>query len=147
MKSAHEITILVIEDDPGHSRLIEKNLLRANVRNNIIIKGDGQEALDFLFASHNGVERNEMPSIMILLDLNLPGINGINILKQLKENSATKHIPIIILTTSDDINDVNQCYELGCNVYITKPLDYEKFSDAIKKLGFFISVVQVPERS
>ncbi len=83
----------------------------------------------------------------MLLDLNLPVINGINVLKRMKENDATKRIPVIILTTSDDNRDITKCYELGCNVYVTKPVDYGQFSAAIQRLGLFLSVASVPERS
>ncbi|MDM8555183.1 response regulator [Desulfococcaceae bacterium HSG7] len=86
-------------------------------------------------------------SLLVLLDLNLPVINGINVLKRMKKKDATKKIPVIILTTSDDNRDITKCYELGCNVYVTKPVDYGQFSAAIQKLGLFLSVASVPERS
>jgi len=82
--------------------------------------------------------------LLVMLDLNLPEISGLQVLKRMRENKATRRIPVIILTTSDDDHDIALCYELGCNVYVTKPVDYAKFSEAIRKLGLFMSVVRVP---
>ena len=83
--------------------------------------------------------------LLVLLDLNLPVLDGYQVLKRMKEDERTKRIPVIILTTTDDTREVSRCYELGCNVYITKPVDYERFSDAIRKIGLFLSVVTIPE--
>ena len=147
MNEVSDVTILVVEDDPGHSRLIEKNLRRANISNAIVKADNGRQALDYLFEEGEYQGQQRASSLLVLLDLNLPVINGINVLKRMKENNATKRIPVIILTTSDDNRDITKCYELGCNVYVTKPVDYGQFSAAIQKLGLFLSVASVPERS
>ena len=147
MNEVSDVTILVVEDDLGHSRLIEKNLRRANISNAIIKANNGKQALDYLFEEGEYQSQQRASSLLVLLDLNLPVINGINVLKRMKENDATKRIPVIILTTSDDKRDITKCYELGCNVYVTKPVDYGQFSAAIQKLGMFLSVASVPERS
>lgn len=133
------VTIVLVEDDPGHARLIEKNLRRNNIRNDIIKFENGQHVVDFLYGS------GERPaSILMLLDLNLPGLSGYQVLQRMKEDPSTRSIPVIVLTTTDDYREVQKCYDLGCNVYITKPIDYENFSDAIRKIGLFLSVVQFP---
>jgi CheY-like chemotaxis protein len=81
---------------------------------------------------------------LILLDLNLPDTTGIDILRQLKENKYLRSIPVVVLTTTDDLQEIKRCYELGCSVYITKPVNYESFANAIRQLGLFFSVIQVP---
>ena len=146
MADINNMKIIVIEDDPGHSRLIEKNLRRANVRNDIIKMEDGKKALDYLFSEgeYDGVEHTE--KLLVLLDLNLPVIDGFQVLERMKSDDATKHIPVVILTTSDSPRDISRCYELGCTVYLTKPVVYGNFAEAIQKLGLFLSVVSVPER-
>ncbi len=147
MVNINNVKILVIEDDPGHSRLIEKNLRRANIINEIILLNDGKKALDYLFGEEESSGKEPVSTMIILLDLNLPVIDGFKVLEHIKNNACTKNIPVIILTTSSDSQEISRCYDLGCNVYITKPVAYEKFSDAIKKLGLFLSVADVPERS
>jgi CheY-like chemotaxis protein len=136
------VTILLIEDDPGHVRLIEINLRRALVTNDLVVLRDGQEAADYLFDTrHRG---QQSAPWLILLDLNLPGLDGYQILLRLKTDERTKHIPVIILTTTDEQREIERCYALGCNVYITKPVEYAQFADAIRKLGLFLSVVKMP---
>ncbi len=147
MADANNVTILIVEDDPGHSRLIEKNLRRADVENRIIKISSGRQALDFLFEEGEYAGQHHASSLLMLLDLNLPELNGIQVLKRMKEHDSTKQIPVIILTTSDDNRDITRCYELGCNVYVTKPVDYGQCSAAIQKLGLFLTVASVPERS
>ncbi len=144
MNKVNDVAILVVEDDPGHSRLIEKNLRRANVKNTIIKARNGRQALDYLFEEGEFKGQQRAPSLLVLLDLNLPVIGGIQVLKRMKESDTTKRIPVIILTTSDDNRDITKCYELGCNVYVSKPVDYQKFSAAIQQLGLFLSVASVP---
>lgn len=139
MPNIPEVTILLVEDDAGHARLIEKNLRRANLTNDIVHVTDGQQALDYLFS--NG----RPSSLLVLLDLNLPVLDGYQVLERMKNDGRTKRIPVIVLTTTDDTREVARCYELGCNVYITKPVDYEQFSDAIRKLGLFMAVLMIPD--
>jgi CheY-like chemotaxis protein len=145
MPSQHAVTIVLVEDDPGHARLIERNLRRASITNEIVVLGDGRQALDFLFSegTHAGDPRPN--PFMVLLDLNLPGVSGYQILERLKGDPKTHRIPVVVLTTTDDRREVTRCYELGCNVYMTKPVDYDQFSQAIAKLGLFLSVVAVPD--
>jgi CheY-like chemotaxis protein len=144
MVDVQEMTILLVEDDPGHARLIEKNLRRSKITNNVVTVSDGQQALDYLLGEGE-YEGNEQPSpLLVLLDLNLPVLDGFQVLERMKADERTKRIPVVILTTTDAPHEVSRCHELGCNVYITKPVDYTQFSDAIHKLGLFLSIVKVP---
>jgi CheY-like chemotaxis protein len=133
-----------VEDDPGHARLIEKNLRRSGIANELVTVGGGQKALDYLHGEGDYEGRKPGSPLLVPLDLNLPVLNGYQVLKRTKADARTKRIPVIILTTTDDTREVERCYDLGCNVYITKPVDYQEFSDAIQKIGLFLSVVTVP---
>ena len=144
MCDKREVNILVVEDDPGHARLIEKNLKRAKISNAITTVSNGQQALDYLFSKGEYAEQVRPSPLLVLLDLNMPGIDGYQVLERMKADEGTKHIPVVILTTTDDAREVSRCYELGCNVYITKPVDYDKFSEAVQQLGLFLSIVTVP---
>ena len=139
------VTILLIEDDPGHARLIEKNVRRAGVSNPIRHFADGTSALAYLFGAGADGARTASSALLILLDLNLPDMTGIDILARVKSDEHLKRTPVIVLTTTDDKTEIQKCYDLGCNVYITKPVDYEGFATAIRQLGLFLSVMQVPE--
>jgi CheY-like chemotaxis protein len=145
MPVINEVTILLIEDNPGHARLIEKNLRRANISNPIVKLEDGQVALDYLFGATGYINITPRPHLLVMLDLNLPVVDGYRVLEAMKSDDRTKQIPIIVLTTTDDAQEINRCYELGCNIYITKPVQYEQFADAIAKLGLFLSVVMLPD--
>lgn len=145
MFEMQEVTILLVEDDPGHARLIEKNLRRSKITNEIVTLGDGQRALEYLRGEGEYAGSERASPLLVLLDLNLPLLDGYQVLGRMKADQDTKHIPVIILTTTDDAREVTRCYELGCNVYITKPVDYVQFSEAIRKLGLFLSVVTVPD--
>lgn len=145
MGDIKQVTIVLIEDNAGHARLIEKNLRRANVSNPIINLRDGQMALDYFFGEDGFVHKNPHPHLLVMLDLNLPEVDGYRVLEAMKGDQRTKSIPVIVLTTTDDVNEINRCYELGCNIYITKPVQYEDFSDAIAKLGLLLSVVALPD--
>jgi CheY-like chemotaxis protein len=145
MPDQRSITILLVEDDPGHTRLIEKNLRRASITNEIIAIADGQQAVDYLFSQGQYARSERRSPLLVLLDLNLPGLDGYQVLEQMKRDDRTRRIPVVILTTTDDAHEVDRCYDLGCNVYMTKPVDYEKFSEAIRKIGMFLSVVTVPD--
>jgi CheY-like chemotaxis protein len=134
--------IVMIEDDDGHALLIRKNLERAGIANELLHMPDGAAAIEFFFGE--GSQKHKHDKTLILLDLNLPKVDGYEILRRLKEHEPTRAIPIIVLTTTDNPREVDRCYEMGCNVYITKPVEYDNFSDAIRKLGLMLAVVKVP---
>jgi CheY-like chemotaxis protein len=144
MSSPDSVTILLVEDDPGHARLIEKNLRRGRITNELVIIRDGKEAEDYLFGEGKYVGFQRPSQLLVLLDLNLPVKDGFQVLQRLKSDDKTKLIPVVVVTSTDDNREVLRCYELGCNVFITKPVDYQKFCDAIKNLGLFLSVVSWP---
>jgi len=141
------VTIIMVEDDEGHARLIERNIRRSGVNNEIIPFSNGTHAVDYLFGTDGSGLKHKGKALLILLDLNLPDMTGIDILRRVKENNYLKSAPVVILTTTDDSQEIKRCYELGCNVYITKPVNYESFANAIRQLGLFFSVIQVPPAS
>ena len=145
MPKCQDVTVLLAEDDPGHARLIEKNLRRSGIANDIITVGDGQQALDYLRAEGEHQGRRDRAPVLVLLDLNMPVLDGYQVLQRMKADERTRRIPVVILTTTDDPREVSRCYALGCNVYVTKPVDYQQFSEAVRKLGMFLSVVTVPD--
>jgi CheY-like chemotaxis protein len=142
--TAHQpVNIIMIEDDDGHARLIERNIRRAGISNTIHHFTDGASALEFIFNGSEGPILNG--PAMVLLDLNLPDMSGTDILTRIKSVDKLRRTPVVVLTTTDDKVEIQRCYDLGCNVYITKPVNYEAFSDAIRQLGLFLAVIQVPE--
>lgn len=147
MPAAQSETILLVEDDRGHARLIERNLRRAHITNELVTLHDGQQAIDYLFKEHAYAGATHAMPLLLLLDLNLPGLDGYQVLTRLKADARTQHIPVIILTTTDAPHEVERCYALGCNVFVTKPVDYEQFAAAIHTLGLFVSIVQLPRRA
>jgi DNA-binding response OmpR family regulator len=139
------VKIIMIEDDEGHARLIERNIRRSGVNNEIMPFSNGTAAMSYLFGSDGAGTDHRGEALLILLDLNLPDMTGVDILRRVKENKYLKCLPVVVLTTTDDSQEIKRCYELGCNVYITKPVNYESFANAIRQLGLFFSVIQVPQ--
>ncbi|WP_229600963.1 response regulator [Reyranella humidisoli] len=142
--NAKPVSIVMVEDDEGHARLIERNIRRAGVNNEIVAFRDGTSALTYLLGADGSGEESSARSLLILLDLNLPDMTGVDILAKVKSNPHLKRSPVIVLTTTDDQREIKRCYDLGANVYITKPVNYESFANAIQQLGLFLSVMQVP---
>jgi CheY-like chemotaxis protein len=145
MTNAKPVSIVMIEDDEGHARLIEKNIRRAGVNNEIIPFTNGTDALAYLFGADGSGMASSGRQLLILLDLNLPDMGGVDILEKVKANAHTRRSPVVVLTTTDDSREIQRCYDLGANVYITKPVNYDGFANAIRQLGLFFSVMQVPE--
>ena len=137
------VEVIMIEDDPGHARLIEKNIRRAGVNNRIRHFESGTTALRYL--TQDAVRLNG--PLLVLLDLNLPDMSGTDILEKIKADDRLRKAPVVVLTTTDDQREIQRCYALGCNVYITKPVEYETFAQAIRQLGLFLSIMQVPEQT
>lgn len=140
--SPHEVTVLLAEDDDGHAMLVERNLRRAGLDNSFVRFRDGQEILDYLLSPDSG----DCEQCVLLLDIKMPRVDGVEVLRRLKADPRTEIVPVIMLTTTDDPREVEHCYELGCNAYVTKPVEYEEFIDAVKRLGFFLQIVKVPAR-
>jgi CheY-like chemotaxis protein len=139
-----EVVILIAEDDDGHATLIEKNLRRAGLLNKIVRFRDGQESLDFLFEKGKGNKRERDMSYLLLLDIRMPKVDGVEVLRKIKADKELKKLPVVMITTTDDPREVELCFELGCSNYIAKPIEYDKFMEAIRQLGLFLLVVEVP---
>lgn len=133
-------TILVVEDDEGHRVLIERALQGAGVDNDIVELGDGQRAIDYLL----GEDAHRTSPLFVLLDLNLPRRSGFEVLEVLKSDRRTRRIPVVIFTTTDNPREMERCYDLGCNAYVTKPIEFERFGEAIRSIGQFLSVITIP---
>ena len=144
MTDTQHVTIVMVEDDMGHAKLIEKNLRRAGIMNEIVHIDNGRKAADYLLGRGEHAGKRQAAPMLILLDLNLPELDGFQILEMIKNDSETKLVPVIILTTTDNPREVERCYALGCNVYVTKPVEYEAFAESIRKLGLLLAVVKVP---
>lgn len=138
------VRIVMVEDDEGHARLIERNIRRAGVHNEIVPFTMGREALKFVVDAANGAKSHLDVKLLVLLDLNLPDISGLEILRLLKSNERTRRIPIIVLTTTDDRTEIAKCYELGCSAYVKKPLEYNSFANSVRQLGLFFSIIELP---
>ncbi|MEO6597005.1 MAG: response regulator [Planctomycetota bacterium] len=134
------ITVLLGEDDDGHALLVQKNLERAGFTGQIVRLRDGREVLDYLDKppAEQGDPR------LLLLDINMPNVGGIEVLQQLRRDPPNARLLVIMLSTTDDPREIVRCYELGCNIYVVKPIVYEQFVDAVMRLGMFLAVVKVP---
>ncbi len=141
---ARPMNIVLAEDDDGHATLIQRNLERVGLINHFTRVRDGQEALDVVLGEGADAGRPHGEPTLLLLDIKMPGLDGLEVLRRIRSDPRTARMPVIVLTTTDDPREVAKGYELGCNVYITKPVDYQAFIEAIKRLGLFLEVVQVP---
>jgi len=152
MTDGEQVSIVLIEDDDGHATLVERNLRRSGISNAFLRFRDGQEALDYFFGAiaappdDAGVypAHDALSNFVVLLDLRMPRVDGFEVLRRLKTDPATASVPVIVLTTTDDPREIERCYALGCNVYITKPVEYDAFIEAVRRLGFFLQVVKLP---
>jgi two-component system response regulator len=143
--SNSEMEILLVEDSMSDAELTIRALKKNNVSNNIFHVKDGAEALDFVFCTGKYAGRNKhLKPRIILLDLNMPKVSGIEVLKQLKSNEHTKSIPVVVLTSSKEDPDVQACYQLGVNSYIVKPVGFESFTKAVAELGVYWLLLNHP---
>lgn len=133
------LKIILVEDDDGHAILIQRSLRPLQADNQIIRVSNGQQAVDYLFDDHDDVE----PTV-VFLDLNLPILDGYQVLKRIKSDHKTRKIPVVVISTTDDAREMERCYELGANAYISKPLEFKTFTHTMQSLGQFLSVVSVP---
>ncbi len=139
-----EPVILIVEDDEGHAILIRENLIAAGLSNRMEHFRDGQAVLDFFFKSGAMPAHEAGQMYLVLLDIRMPKVDGIEVLRRIKSDPALRKLPVIMLTTTDDTREVDRCHQLGCSVYIQKPVDYEKFAEAIRRLGMFVTLMLVP---
>jgi two-component system, response regulator len=137
--------ILLVEDNPSDVALTQRALARSHIANEMVVVEDGQEALDYLFAGgqYKGRDVTDLPSV-ILLDLKLPRVGGLDVLRQIRADDRTSRIPVVILTTSQEEHDIAQSYELHANSYIRKPVDFTKFVEAIQHMGLYWLVLNEP---
>jgi two-component system, response regulator len=133
-----EVEILLVEDNPADVELTLRALKKNNIANKLVVVNDGEEALNFIFAKGEYAkrDRNNLPKV-ILLDLKLPKVGGLEVLAQIKGNPKTRMIPIVVLTSSKEENDIIESYKLGVNSYIVKPVDFDKFIDSVRELGMY----------
>jgi len=141
----NEPIILLVEDNPGDVKLTERALNKSNIVNKLVVAHDGQEALDYLFGTgaYVGRDLREMP-VLILLDLKLPRMDGLEVLQRIRANERTQLLPVVILTSSQEQQDVIHSYHLGANSYIRKPVDFNQFVDAARQLGLYWLVLNQP---
>ncbi|MFN3243479.1 MAG: response regulator [Planctomycetota bacterium] len=136
-------TIILGEDDDGHAHLICKNLERAGFDGQVVRCEDGQEVLRYLSEQPRPVGAGSRR--LLVLDINMPKLDGIGVLERLRQDPEHQRLPVIMLTTSDSPQEVQRCYELGCNVYVTKPVVYDEFVEAMQRLGRFLKIARFPE--
>ena len=143
MENVKELVVIIAEDDDGHAELIKDGLLESGVRNQMVRFRDGQETCDYLNSKKDEIGTANGQSFLLLLDINMPRMDGVEVLKRIKADGFENDIPVIMLTTTDDPREVEHCYQLGCNAYVTKPVDFAKFSETLHRLGLFIQIVKV----
>jgi CheY-like chemotaxis protein len=134
------VTILIAEDDDGHAQLICDLIVETGIKNPVIRFRDGEEVIEFLGKPDLAPVR----SCVLLLDIRMPRMDGIEVLRHMKADPRLKSIPVIMLTTTDDPREIQGCYDLGCNCYVTKPLEFDRFVSALRQLGLFLLLIQLP---
>jgi len=137
--------ILLVEDNPSDVGLTQRALAKSHIANEMVVAEDGQDALDYLFAAgkYTGRDVKETPGV-VLLDLKLPRVDGLEVLRRVRSDERTKRIPVVILTTSKEEQDVAQSYDLGANSYIRKPVDFKQFVESVERLGLYWLVMNEP---
>lgn len=135
--------ILLVEDNPDDEALAIRALKRHHIGNEIVVARDGVEAIDYLFGTGSEADAAIKPTV-VLLDLKLPRVDGLEVLRRIRENESTKLLPVVILTTSNEEQDLLNSYSLGCNSYIRKPVDFLQFSEAIRQLGMYWLLMNEP---
>jgi len=140
-----KLDILLVDDEEGHSELVKRNFKRLGITNPIVSLTRGQDALDYVFRRNAYANRGGSGQLLILLDIKMPGsVDGVEVLRQIKADPVKRKLPVIMLTTTDDPREITKCYDLGCSIYIAKPVDPTQFIEAIRRLGLLISVVSLP---
>ncbi|MBC7874702.1 MAG: response regulator [Ferruginibacter sp.] len=140
------VEVLLVEDNPVDAEMTIRSLKKYNMANNLVHVKNGKEAVDFIFGTgtYAGVRDLTFPPKVVLLDIQMPKMNGIEVLEKIKADPRTRNIPVIILTSSNESPDIQKCYDLGANSYIVKPVNFESFAEAIKNLGFYWLLLNQP---
>jgi len=141
--SKREVVILLAEDDDGHAELIISSLRDAGVLNEVVRFTNGEKVLNFFFGNDSSAAARTENPYLLLLDIRMPRCDGITVLKQLKKDERLRKIPIVVLTSTDDPAEIERCYALGCSAYVTKPLRFGDFAERLRKLGMFLSIVEL----
>jgi CheY-like chemotaxis protein len=144
MENYNELIILIAEDDNGHAELITEGLHESGICNKTIRFENGHEVWQFLNNEASQTNNTLNRKYLLLLDINMPKMDGVEVLRRLKSNPHLKNMPVIMLTTTDDPREIDECYAIGCNLYVTKPIDFVKFAETLKRLGLFIQIVSLP---
>lgn len=142
MVNLKELVILIAEDDDGHAELIRDGLIELGICNEIIRFSNGEDTWNFLCASKNKKPK-DCKNYLLLLDINMPKMDGVEVLRLIKSDSTLKKTPVIMITTTDDPKEVEECYQIGCNIYITKPVDFTKFTEILNYLCLSLQIVKV----
>ena len=138
-----EVVILIAEDDDAHASLIQRNLKRAGISNEQLRFRDGQETLDFLERRGNW-QRTPGAAYVLLLDIRMPKVDGVEVLRRVKKDPELRRMPVIMVTTTDDPQEVERCHQLGCSRYVFKPVEYGRFAEAVRRLGLYLAEAEVP---
>lgn len=136
--------LLLVEDDDGHARLVEKNLRRAGFTNDIIRVSDGQQAMEYLWSCGSWLGHRRPRDLLVLLDLNLPVVDGFTVMRKLKGHPDTRSIPVVVLTTTAEFQDVQRCNDLGCHSFMTKPVNQASFAQAMGELAGLLASLPRP---
>lgn len=139
-----EIEIVLVEDNPNDAELITRSLKKHHLANKIVLLKDGAEALEFLFGEGGLAEKGSPDPRVVLLDIKLPKVDGIEVLRRMKSDERTREIPVVILTSSNEERDINEGYNLGVNSFVTKPIKFDEFAKVVAELGLYWLMVNVP---
>jgi len=143
MEVYKEMIIVIAEDDDGHAELIKEGLVESGVCNKFIRFSNGEDVWRYLSETAAKKVRDKSKSYLLLLDINMPKMDGVDVLMRMKSSEMLKNIPVMMLTTTTDPREVEQCYKIGCNIYITKPVDFGQFAETLKRIGLFLQIVKI----
>lgn len=143
MKMSDVFTIIIAEDDEGHALLIKKNLQKTGIQSEYLHFSNGEDVIDFLRNITESRNDNKTPKLVILLDIKMPRLNGIEVLRIIKSDRFLKHIPVYMISTTDNKKEIDICKSLGCNSFIIKPVEYEVFASTIQNLGFSLKAMNI----